>query len=122
MTDVIALNIDGATHVGARAVVHPGVTVPDGQLTMHRLVEVNGEYMTLSDGNVYCSRTGGPKGYYGNPSLTHRVALTEGSPMFAEWAAQAHDPESRFNLPERTGSTAVASRRGRKMRRLISIG
>jgi hypothetical protein len=122
MTDVIALNIDGATHVGARAVVHPGLQALEGQLMMHRIVAICGDYMTLSDGHVYCARTGGPKGYYGNPSLTHRVALTEGSPMFDAWAAQALDPESKFDLPHRTGSTAVAARRPRMLRRVISIG
>ena len=118
MTDVIALNIDGATHVGALAVIHPGVETPDGQLTMHRVVEEYGEYMVLSDGHTYCKRSGAPKGYYGIPSLKHRVALTEGNAMFVGWAAKAHDPECRFALPERTGSTAVA-RRPSPLRQLV---
>lgn len=128
MTDVIALNVDGATHPGALAVVHPGVLTPGGQLTIHRVVEESGEYMRLTDGHVYCKRSGGPKGYYGHPTLTHRVALTQGSPMFAAWAVQAHDPESRFVLPHRTGSTAVdrgavpALRRARLRRALSCIG
>lgn len=118
MTDVIALNIGGATHVGALAVVHPGVETPGGQLTLHRVEAMEGEYMTLTDGNVYCSRTGGPKGYYGPPTLRHRVAVTEGSPMFESWISMAHDPESRFALPNRTGSTAAA-RRPSRIRQLI---
>ena len=63
MTDVIALNIDGATHVGTLAVVHPGFETPSEGLVMHRVVEEYGEYMVLSDGYTYCKRSGAPKGY-----------------------------------------------------------
>lgn len=118
MTDVIALNIGGATHVGALAVVHPGVETPGGQLTVHRVVEDLGEYMKLSDGHTYCKRSGAPKGYYGHPTLRHRVALTQGNSMFDTWVLQARDPECPSSLPDRTGSTAVA-RRPSRIKQLI---
>ena len=38
--------------------------------------------------------------------------------MFVGWAAKAHDPECRFALPDRTGSTAVA-RRPSLLRQLV---
>lgn len=91
MPDRPFLNDGGATHPGARAVVHPGVR--SGELTvLYRVVSETAETFTLDDGYTYDKRTSTVRGPDGRTALNSRMAVTEGSAMFGAWLTMTHHP------------------------------
>ena len=106
MPDRNHLNHHGATHPGARALVHPGVRT--GEITVpYTVVSETAETFTLDDGYTYDKRTSAVLGPDGRTALHRRMAVTEGSAMFGAWMSVARP--SRW--PARLG------RLGRLMRR-----
>lgn len=91
-----SLNRDGATHPGARAVVHPGMRT--GELTvLYTVVSETAETFTLDDGYTYDKLTSMARGPNGRTALHDRMAVTEGSVMFGAWRSLAR-PSRRFRL------------------------
>ena len=88
MPDRNHLNHDGATHPGARALVHPGVR--SGEITvLYTVVNETSETFTLDDGYTYDKRTSAVLGPDGRTALHRRMAVTEGSAMFGAWMSVA---------------------------------
>lgn len=106
MADLFDLNHAGATHRGARAIVHPGAD-SDEHVVRYSVVAESDEHITLDDGYTYDKRTGAVRGPAGRPALQNRLAVTEGSAMFASWSRIAVVP--RLPRPHSTPS----QRRGR---------
>lgn len=91
MSDLFDLNHGGATHPGARAIVHPGA-VSDEHVVRYSVAAESDEHITLDDGCTYDKRTGAVRGPAGRPALQNRLAVTEGSAMFASWSRIAVVP------------------------------
>lgn len=92
MADVFDFNYGGATHPGARAIVHPAAQ-SDEHVVRYVVVAVTEQHFTLDDGYTYDKRTGVVRGPAGRPALHNRVAATEGSAMYAAWSRTAHTPD-----------------------------
>ncbi len=88
MPDRPFINDGGATHPGARALVHPGVR--SGELTVrYTVVSETTETFTLDDGYTYDKQTSAVRGPAGRTALNTRMAVTEGSAMFGAWLSLA---------------------------------
>lgn len=85
MADILDFNHGGATHPGARAVVHPAAD-SDEHVVLYTVITETDEHIILDDGYTYDKRTGVVQGPAGRPTLQNRVAVTEGSAMFASWS------------------------------------
>lgn len=123
MPDMFHLNEGGSTSPGTRAVVYPGAGADEHEpVVLRRVTEEAGEYFILDDGIAYWKLIGTPREDRGRFTVRSRLALTEGSEMFAHWVKHAVDP-NRSDAQGRphTGSTAVRSpkRRLAAMRRLL---
>lgn len=94
MADLFDFNHGGATHPGARAIVHPGADA-DEHVVRYRVVAETEKHITLDDGFTYDKRSGAVRGPAGRPALHNRLAVTEGSAMFACWARTAEVPHRR---------------------------
>ena len=75
MADLFDFNHGGATHPGARAIVHPAAD-SDRHAVRYR-----------------DKRTGVMCGPAGRPTLQNRMVATEGSAMFASWSRTAGTPD-----------------------------
>ena len=91
MASVFDFNHGGATHPGARAIVHPGAD-SDEHVVLYCVVTETEEHITLDDGYTYDKYTGVVQGPGGRPTLQNRLAVTEGSAMFASWSRIARMP------------------------------
>jgi hypothetical protein len=82
VADIFDCNHGGATHPGARAIVHPAAK-SDEHVVRYRVVAESDEHITLDDGYTYDKRTGvvrGPAGHAGTfppASSLHRSAPLE---------------------------------------------
>lgn len=92
-----SINLGGATHPGARAVVHPGLR-SDEHTVLYRVVSETAETFTLDDGYTYDKRTSMVRGPAGRTALHSRMAVTEGSAMFGAWRSMARCPRSQGRL------------------------
>jgi hypothetical protein len=91
VSDLFDFNHGGATHPGARAIVHPAADC-DKHTVWYRVTGEGEEHITLDDGYAYDKRTGAVCGPAGRPILQNRRVATEGSAMFACWSRTAEDP------------------------------
>lgn len=105
MADLFDLNDGGTTRPGTRAVVHPGAA-SGAHVVLYRVVAETGEHVTLDDGYTYDKRTGAVCGPAGRSTLQNRMAVTEGSAMFAAWSriARAPHPQGAHSLLVRGAS------------------
>ncbi|MEX5303281.1 hypothetical protein [Kocuria sabuli] len=94
MADLFDFNHGGATHPGARAIVHPGADSGE-HVVRYSVVAEGDEHITLDDGYTYDKRTGAVRGPAGRPTIQNRRAVTEGSAMFASWSRIAVAPRRR---------------------------
>lgn len=92
MADLFDFNHGGATHPGARAIVHPAAD-SDRHAVRYRVVTETDEHIVLDDGYTYDKRTGVMCGPAGRPTLQNRMVATEGSAMFASWSRTAGTPD-----------------------------
>lgn len=92
MADLFDFNHGGATHPGARAIVHPAADY-DRHAVRYRVVTETDEHIVLDDGYTYDKRTGVVCGPAGRPTLQNRVVATEGSAMFDSWSRTAGTPD-----------------------------
>jgi hypothetical protein len=92
MADLFDFNHGGATHPGARAIIHPGAA-SDVHVMWYSMVAQNDKHITLDDGYTYDKRTGVVRGPAGRPALHNRMAATKGSAMYAAWSRTAHTPD-----------------------------
>lgn len=88
MPDRNHLNHAGATHPGARALVHPGVRSEEITV-LYTVVSETDESFTLDDGYTYDKHTSAVRGPDGRTALNGRMAVTEGSAMFGAWMSVA---------------------------------
>jgi hypothetical protein len=79
---IFDFNHGGATHPGARAIVHPAAE-SDEHVVRYRVVAETKEHITLDDGYTFDKRTGVIRGPAERPALQNRLVATEGSAMFA---------------------------------------
>lgn len=92
MADIFDFNHGGATHPGARAIVHSAAE-SDEHVVRYVVLAATEEHITLDDGYTYDKRTGMVRGPAGRPALQNRLAATEGSAMFAAWSRTAQAPK-----------------------------
>jgi hypothetical protein len=115
MADLFNFNDGGATHPGARAVVHPGAD-SGVHVVQYRVVAETQEHIILDDGYTYDKRSGAVRGPAGRPTLQNRVAVTEGSAMFASWSRIAGVPHRWRRRPTPSGGPAPARAAQRALR------
>ncbi|GEO93363.1 hypothetical protein [Kocuria flava] len=100
MADLFDFNHGGATHPGARAIIHPGAA-SDVHVMWYSMVAQNDKHITLDDGYTYDKRTGAVRGPAERPGPQNRLAVTEGSAMFDAWSDIAVVPRRRrpYSMP-----------------------
>ena len=101
MADLFDSNRGGATHPGARAIIHSAADSEE-HVVRYRVVAEAEEHSTLNDGYTYDKRTGAVRGPAGRPALQHQLTATEGSAMLASRSRTAG--ASRRQRPHATPS------------------
>ena len=91
MTDPLSVNYGGATHPGARAIVHPGMLAAEHAVA-RQVVQQTATTFTLDDGYTYDKVSCRVVGPGGQPSLLNRMAVTEGSAMYSSWSHLTRPP------------------------------
>jgi hypothetical protein len=92
VAELFDFNHGGATHPGARAIVHPAAD-SDEHVVRYRVVAETSKHITLDDGYTYDKHTGAVRGPSGRPTLQNRRVATEGSAMYASWSRTAQAPD-----------------------------
>ena len=113
MAGLLDFNHGGATHPGARAIVHPAAK--SGEHVVRYLVVTETEkHIVLDDGYTYDKRSGVVQGPAGRLALQNRLMVTEGSAMFASWSPLARVPrgQHRYRTPGCGPAPLRSSQRG----------
>ncbi|MFC4905105.1 hypothetical protein [Kocuria oceani] len=122
MADLFDFNHGGATHPGARAVVHP-VADRRRHTVRYRVITETDEHIILDDCYPYDKRTGTMCGPAGRPTRHNRRVATEGSAMFASRSTAARGPDRQHaKAGPAYGRAQIPERAATDLRRLLQRG
>ncbi|MGX5360221.1 hypothetical protein [Kocuria sp. KH4] len=122
MADLFDFNHGGATHPGARAVVHP-VADRRRHTVRYRVLTETDEHIILDDGYPYDERTGTVCGPAGRSTRHNRRVATEGSAMFASRSPAVRGLDRQHvQAGPAYGRAQILERAATALRRLLQRG